>query len=181
MYSLLFSPVRDSYALSVLTLHCLSLQEARAEWDHQGQASITGSPSPPPGTRLQIQAKQDALLGRLTLKRWLKGRVSQKEKGRKITRLATMCFYSFYLFRTFHFITVVLFSVLFLLEHCECYFRWHFVLLLLTLHLIDWVENKPVWVRVGVGFSCSVVQGVIIISIALNSAAAPTQGKGVGR
>lgn len=52
-----------------LSLH---LQEARAERGHQGETSITGSPSPPPGTRLQVRARQDASLRRLTLSTWLR-------------------------------------------------------------------------------------------------------------
>ncbi|KAG7230743.1 hypothetical protein INR49_019557, partial [Caranx melampygus] len=45
----------------------LPMQEACAERGHQGETSITGSPSPPPGTRLQVRARQDASLRRLTL------------------------------------------------------------------------------------------------------------------
>lgn len=133
----------SSLTLSLSLLSSLSLQEARAERDQQGEASITGSPSPPPGTRLQVQARQDALLGRLTLKKrgWREARHKKKKEGKYQVRLRRV-FTLFICFRTFHFITVFLFSVLFLLEHCECYFRWLFVLLLLTLHLIDSVETN---------------------------------------
>lgn len=36
----------------------LSFQETRAERDHKGEAFITGPPSPPPGTRLLVHARQ---------------------------------------------------------------------------------------------------------------------------
>lgn len=62
----------------------MSLQEARAEWGHQGEASITGSPSPPPGIRLQVQARQDVLLGWHMLQTWPTGKVSQNNREEKI-------------------------------------------------------------------------------------------------
>jgi len=127
-----------------LTSSRLSSQEARAEWGRQGEAPITGSPSPPPGTGRQVHARHGAaLLGRLALKHVAEGEeCHRKKKGRKIASWAAVSFYSFkkkivleHFFHRCHF-------VLFLLELCECYFRWLFVLLLQPLHLIESVETS---------------------------------------
>lgn len=88
-------PVRDASTLSTLTLCRLSLQEARAEWDHQGQAFITGSLSPPPGTRLRVQARQDALLGQLTLKNVAERKSVTKRNRKEISKLGREVFLLF--------------------------------------------------------------------------------------
>ncbi len=79
------SALSETPSLSVpVTLCRLSLQEARAERDHQGQASITGSPSPPPGTRLQVQARQDTLLWTAYALNVAKGKsVTQRKRKEK--------------------------------------------------------------------------------------------------
>lgn len=105
--------------------------------------------------------------------------VTKKRKGKENSKLGCV-FTLFICFRTFHFITVILFSVLFLLEHCECYFRWLFCLIVANFTFDRFSRNKPVWVRIGLWLSRTVVQGVIIITIALNSTAAPRRGNDLG-
>lgn len=63
-------------------------------------------------------------------------------KRKENSNLVRNVFLLFICFRTFRFITVILFAGLFYLENRECYFRSVFVLWLLTLHFIDSVGTN---------------------------------------
>lgn len=95
-------------------------QEARAEWDHQGQTSITGPPSP--GSELdreRAEASRD-------------GRWPDVAKGNSVSKLRLRCV--LFCFLLAHFISC--FQVWLFRENCESYFGSLFVLWLLILHFI---------------------------------------------
>lgn len=115
-----YSPVL-CFALSVrwLSLVCLSIslssQEAGAEWGHQREAPITGSPSPPPGTGLQVQDQTPSLGGSRLKKKttWLQARVSRKEKREENRKWGCNGFLLFFPFVLEHFISSLSFRFCF--------------------------------------------------------------------
>lgn len=135
---LMFSPynshsAQNSFALNFPTFCSVFLKEARAERDHQGQASITGSPSPPSGTTY----KQDEMPSRAGSCSKPKEKGSQKQKivGCSVSfQLLLFCFISFH---QFYFVS----RFVFFLENCECYFRRLFVPWFLTLLIFFFLDS----------------------------------------